>query len=215
VRKRNYILGGILTIILGILIIIHSLEIWDFNLFFKGWWTLFIIIPALFDLINKDYVSGSITLGVGILLLLAARKIIAWSMIWKIILPVALIIIGIGLIWRAFKTKKIDNENAKRYIAIFSGVDERISNVISDFEALTVFGGIELDLRECKLDKDIVIDCTSIFGGIEIHLPEHANLVLNGVPIFGGVDNHYHKDTEAKQTIYLNYTAIFGGIDIF
>jgi len=208
-------LGGILTIALGIILIIHSLGIWDFNLFFKGWWTLFIIIPALFDLINKEYISGSITLGVGILLLLAAQKVIAWSMIWKIILPVALIIIGIGLIWRAFKTKKIDKDNAKRYLAIFSGVDERINNLTSDFEVITVFGGIELDLRECKLNNDVIIDCTSIFGGIELYLPEHANLVLNGVPIFGGVDNHYPKDNTAKHTIYLNYTAIFGGIDIF
>lgn len=48
------ILWGIVLIVLGIGIGLNALDIISINFFFKGWWTLFIIIPCLIDLFNSN-----------------------------------------------------------------------------------------------------------------------------------------------------------------
>ena len=110
------------------------------------------------------------------------------------------------------KRKKMD-KNAKEYIAVFSGVDENIKELVSDFKSISVFGSVELDLRKAKIDKDIYIEAVTIFGGIDIKLPDNVKLQVSGIPIFGGVENKY-KDEEGNATITIHYTCIFGGIDL-
>lgn len=41
------ILWGIVFIVLGVIIGLNALDITSINVFFKGWWTLVIIIPCL------------------------------------------------------------------------------------------------------------------------------------------------------------------------
>lgn len=48
------ILWGIVLILLGIAIGLNALNIVSINFFFRGWWTLIIIIPCLIDLFNSD-----------------------------------------------------------------------------------------------------------------------------------------------------------------
>lgn len=214
--KRKSILWGVLLIIVGVLFLGNSLDIWHINLFFKGWWTLFIIVPSIIGLLDKDSMSGSfISLVVGVLLLLACQDIISWSKIWKIFVPILVIVIGFTLIFRSLKKPKMKtSENALEYTAIFSEVDEKIKEVISDFKAISIFGGVNLDLRKAKLDKDIVIECTTIFGGIDIRVPDNVKIKTSGVPIFGGVENKYTEEDKSSVTIYINYVCVFGGIDI-
>ena len=76
---------GIVLIALGIIIALNATGIVDINLFFKGWWTLFIIVPSIIGLINDDDKVGNIIgLLIGVLLLLNAQNIIDFSFIWKI-----------------------------------------------------------------------------------------------------------------------------------
>lgn len=213
--KRKSILWGVLLIIGGVLFLGNSLDIWHINLFFKGWWTLFIIVPSIIGL-DKDSMSGSfISLVVGVLLLLACRDIISWSKIWKIFVPILVIVMGVMLIFRSLKNPKMKtSKNALEYVAIFSEVDEKIKEITSDFKAISIFGGVNLDLRKAKIDKDIVIECTTIFGGIDIRVPDNVKIKTSGMPIFGGVENKYTEEDKSSVTIYINYVCVFGGIDI-
>lgn len=213
--KKENILWGVLLIIVGVLFLGKNLEWWNINIFFDGWWTLLIIFFSIRGLFDKNSRTWSfITLVLGILMLLACQEVIAWNMIWKILIPILIIIIGLSLMFDNKKGKKINRKNAKQYVAVFSGIDEKIQEIESDFNAVAVFGGIELDLREAKLKKDIVIEAVTVFGGIDIKAPKNIKLVINGLPIFGGVENKYEDNTESDITIHLNYTCIFGGIDI-
>lgn len=46
------ILWGIVLVALGVVIGLNALDIVHINFFFRGWWTLLIIIPCLIDLFN-------------------------------------------------------------------------------------------------------------------------------------------------------------------
>ena len=214
-NKRNLFLG-ILLIVVGVLFLGRNMDWWDFSIFFDGWWTLFLIVPSIISLVRREGIGTSfLILVLGVLMLLACQDVIEWSTIWKIFVPLIIIVIGLSIIFgnRKVRSKKI-KPNAKEYVAIFSGVDEVINKIESDFKITSVFGGVELDMRDVKLDSDLVIDCFTLFGGIDIRLPKDVKVEVNGLPIFGGVENKYRNNDEAKVTIYINHTTIFGGVDL-
>lgn len=211
-KNKSSVFWGLVLIGVGILFLGNNIGIWDVNIFFKGWWTLFIIVPSIYGLFESGSRSGAvISLAIGILLLLAAQDIIKYGMIWQILVPIIIIVVGLSLIFSTGKRKGI-LKNAKEYIAVFGGVDEKIKEVVSDFKAVSVFGSVDLDLRKAKLDKDLYIEAVVVFGGIDIKLPDNVKVQLNGLPIFGGAENKYND--EGDITITIHYTCIFGGLDI-
>ena len=214
-NKRN-LFWGIVLIVVGILFLGRNMNWWNFSIFFEGWWTLFLIVPSIISLVRKESMGTSfLILVLGVLMLLASQNVIDWSTIWKVFLPIIIMVVGLSIIFgnRKVKTKMVKG-NAKEYVAIFSGVDEVINKIENDFKMTAVFGGIELDMRDVTLDSDLVIDCFTLFGGIDIRLPKDVVVKVNGLPIFGGVENKYRNNHEAKVTVYINHTTICGGVDL-
>ena len=214
-NKRN-LFWGIVLIVVGILFLGRNMNWWNFSIFFRGWWTLFLIVPSIISLVRKESMGTSfLILVLGVLMLLASQNVIEWSTIWKVFLPIIIMVVGLSIIFgnRKVKTKKVKG-NAKEYVAIFSGVDEVINKIENDFKMTAVFGGIKLDMRDVVLESDLVIDCFTLFGGIDIRLPKDVKVEVNGLPIFGGVENKYRNNHEAKVTVYINHTTICGGVDL-
>ena len=214
-NKRN-LFWGIVLIVVGILFLGRNMNWWNFSIFFEGWWTLFLIVPSIISLVRKESMGTSfLILVLGVLMLLASQNVIDWSTIWKVFLPIIIMVVGLLIIFgnRKAKEKRV-RANAKEYVAIFSGVDEVINKIENDFKMTAVFGGIELDMRDVTLDSDLVIDCFTLFGGIDIRLPKDVKVEVNGLPIFGGVENKYRNNHEAKVTVYINHTTICGGVDL-
>ena len=213
-RNKSSKFWGLVLVVVGIMFLGTNLDWWTVNLSFRGWWTLFIIIPSIYGLFdNTDKTGSSISLIVGILLLLAAQDIISYGMIWKILFPMIIIIVGLSLICKTNLKRKM-RENSKEYVAVFSGVDEKIKEVVSDFKAISIFGSVELDLRKAKIEKDLYIEAVTVFGGIDLKLPENVKVQTSGVPIFGGVENKC-LDNKEGVVVTIHYTCVFGGIDIF
>lgn len=209
--KKNYLLG-IFIIFIGIIFLGNNLEIWDINIFFKGWWTLFIIIPSIKELLKKEYVSSLLGITIGILLLLSCNDIIEWNMVGKIFLPVVIIMVGVSIL---FKSKRgIKDKEKDIYFGIFSGTEEKITKLNKNLTCISIFGGIDLDLRNTKIEKDVKIECISIFGGTDIHLPSNVCVKSSGIPILGGFENKNNTAENAINTIYIDYVCIFGGVDV-
>ena len=81
-KKVSNILWGILLIVVGVIWALNSTGVANINIFFRGWWTLFIIVPSIIGIVeNPKDSSGYIFLAVGVLLLLGARDIISFALI--------------------------------------------------------------------------------------------------------------------------------------
>ena len=50
---------GIILVLAAIIIALNSFNIIDFDLFFDGWWTLFIIVPSFVGLIENKNKGGN------------------------------------------------------------------------------------------------------------------------------------------------------------
>ena len=225
-NKFGNVLWGIVLIVLGLIIGGNALGITNINIFFDGWWTLFIIIPCFIGIFKDNEKTGNlIGILIGVALLLCCQNILDFDLIWKLAFPTILIIIGLSIIFRDALGGKVNSEikklNKRRnkengYCATFSG-----QNVNFDGEKFTgadltaVFGGVKCDLRNAIIDSDVVINASSTFGGITIYVPEDVKVKIKSTSIFGGVsDKKKHNEQTDSHTIYINAKCLFGGVDI-
>lgn len=225
-KKLGNILWGVVLIALGIIIGLNATGVTDINIFFKGWWTLIIIIPSVIGLIKNDSKLWSfIWLIIGIVLLLCSQNILSFSLISKLIFPFILVAIGVSLIFKDVagkkikeKVKKMNNEkqNNEEYCATFGS--QNVSYSGQEFKGANldaIFGGIDLDLKNSNITKDQIINATAVFGGIDIIVPNGVNVKVKSTPIFGGVSNKLKTEyNENLPTIYINSFCMFGGVEI-
>ena len=106
--KNKNLIWGLILIVVGVLVGFNALGITKVDVFFSGWWTLFIIIPCVIGLFNDNDKMGSIIgILVGVILLLGCQDIIDFDIIWKLVLPVILVLVGISIIFKDSFTSKI------------------------------------------------------------------------------------------------------------
>lgn len=223
-KKNGNIIWGLILVAAGILVALKTFGLLEFNLFFDGWWTLFIIVPCAVGLFTEREKTGNligIALGVG--LLLCCQGVLDFGLLWKLIVPAAVIVIGLKLIFgglfgnkanELITTMKESGRSPRVGCATFSGCKLDFTGEDFDGAELTaVFGGVECDLREALIQQDCAIRVSAIFGGIDIYVPDNVNVKVNSTSIFGGVSNK----TAAKKdavTLYVTGTCMFGGVDI-
>lgn len=225
-NKISNVLWGLVLIVLGIICGLNATGITDINVFFKGWWTLFLIIPGFIGLFkDKDKTGDLILIIIGAILLLCTRDILNFDIVWKLLFPIILVIIGASIMFKDLFNNKINkeinklNEKIKKdndYCSTFGSQNIKYDNEIFKGATLnSIFGGIKLDLRESIIKSDVVINSTCVFGGITILVPKDVKIKVKSTPIFGGVeDKTKQKITDKSKTIYINSTTIFGGIEI-
>lgn len=227
-KDLSRILWGIVLVLLGIIWGLNATGVTNIDIFFDGWWTLFIIVPSAISLVNpknNGKVSSVICLVIGIFLLLGSLDVFDFDILWEILLPVIVVIIGLSLIFgnkaKTTLKEKIDNTDFSNVEVITATFGEQNINKSGEkFEKANldaVFGSIKLDLRDADLKNETFIKASAIFAGITILVPKDVEVKIKSTPIFGGVtseclDEKTNKNT--KKTIYVDGFALFGGIEI-
>ncbi len=223
-KKLSSVIWGVVLIAAGIIFALNALGIASIDIFFDGWWTLFIIVPCGVGLFTEREKTGNI-IGVllGVFLLLCCQNVLSFSLVWKLLLPAIIVIIGLKMVLSGLfgnkaneiiKQLKQDGKTPKTGFAAFSGSDMRFDGEVFEGAELTaVFGGIKLDLRHAIITNDCAITVTCVFGGMDILVPEGINVKVRSNSIFGGVSNETPVQRDA-HTIYVSGTCMFGGVDI-
>lgn len=223
-KKASRVLWGIVLIAAGVILALNALGVADINIFFDGWWTLFIIVPCGIGLFTEREKTGNlIGVLIGVLLLLCCWDIISFTMLWKLFIPVIIVIIGLKLVFTGLfgnkanelmKKLRQEGKEPKSGCAIFSGCDINYDGEVFEGAELTaVFGSVQCDLRNAFVDQDCAIQVTAVFGGIDILVPDNINVKVSSTAIFGGVSNKTKVQHNAP-TLYVSGTCIFGGVDI-
>lgn len=226
-KEYTKIFWGMLLIVFGIIIGINSLGIADIEIFFDGWWTLFIIIPSLISFFNDDDKRGSLVgLVIGIVLLLVARDVISLSLFFKLLFPGILVFIGLSIVWDEIfgspvkeKVKKANFSENNSYSAVFGENKCKVTKEFKGASLDAVFGEVSLDLREAKIEEGAVLKVSAIFGEARVILPSDVVIKTKETKIFGSVDKKEKKEKKEEKdkkvkTIYIDAFSLFGGIDI-
>jgi len=83
-----------------------------------------------------------------------------------------------------------------------------------------MFGGSEVDLRDAKQSSgEAKFDVFVMFGGAEITVPKDWEIVIKGLPLFGGMDDKTSAPAREGElvdpsTLVINYLALFGGVEV-
>ena len=223
-KNSSSIIWGLVLIVIGAVFAMNAMDIADIDIFFDGWWTLFIIVPSAIGFFTEhDKMGNLIGVAIGVFLLLACQDILSFDWLWKLIVPVIIILVGFKMIFNGLfgskandimETMKYSGKNSKVGCAVFSGCDMNYNGEVFEGTELTaVFGGVECDLRNAMIEKDCAIRVSAIFGGIDILVPSNVNVKVNSNCIFGGVSNKT-SSTQDAPTIYIGGICMFGGVEI-
>lgn len=232
--SRNII--GLLLILLGVGFLLDRFDIIPFTDVFHDWWAIIFVIMGVVQIINRpNKLTG------GLFLVALGGLIIADRLydidFWSTALPLALIIWGIGFLIRekngdsgniqvkhnfviGGKSNPTDLDDEVIDIsAVFSGSSHRInSQKFRGGKVNSTFGGVELDLRNSSMaSNEASLDVDVTFGGIEIKVPQSWHVIVQGTPIFGGVENDTIQraiGAEQSSTLTIRSTVLFGGLEI-
>lgn len=99
-KKSSGAVWGVMLILFGIIIGGKVLHWFDFNIFFRGWWSLFLIIPYSVRFLTErgrrmEALKG---LFIGVLLLMAAQGFIEFGMLFPLIIAGFLVMSGLKML---------------------------------------------------------------------------------------------------------------------
>src|SRR5699024_2256632 len=210
---------GILLIVIGVGFALQQAGLIDFTTLLVDWWPVIFIIIGIIQIVNRTFstpVSGIIFIFVGGILL-ANNWLDAnvWAFIW----PIIIVVIGLSFIFSRPQFDKNLNEEEKLNVkTFFSGAEMRSrSEHFQGGRITAVFGGAKIDLRDAIFDPSgAQLEINTVFGGVEIMVPENVHVEIKGIPIFGGWEDVTRRKSneEALIVLEIHAVAVFGGIEI-
>ncbi|MFH8986610.1 DUF1707 domain-containing protein [Streptomyces sp. NPDC017940] len=84
------------------------------------------------------------------------------------------------------------------------------------FTSFAMWGGGEIDLREARFaDRDVVIRCFALMGGIHVTVPPELNVTVKGFGIMGGFDDEATGvGTPGSPRVVVTGFALMGGVGV-
>lgn len=218
------ILWGVVLIGLGVLATLRAVGI---DIFFPGWWTLFIIIPCGISAVtDKDKTFGIVGLAVGIILLLKKQGLLPWftfQNIWTLAVPVLLVAFGLSMIFRGATEKQpkeaIRSLNSQSLPmadcrAYFRRKQLDYTKAFNKANLVAVCGTVACDMRGGNICGDIVINAHNFMGNVNICIPDGVNVKIVSSSVFSSVDNRKKNEYPGAPTVYIHNTSLFGGLTV-
>lgn len=103
-------------------------------------------------------------------------------------------------------------------VAIMSGFERKGRwTMPRRFNGFAFWGGGTLDLREADFaDREVVINCVAIMGGVQVVVPPGVEVVVRGIGVMGGFDHReegVRGDPGAPRVIVTGF-AFWGGVGV-
>jgi predicted membrane protein len=210
---------GLLAIIAGVTLLLDRFGLINAVHVFRLW-PLVLIAFGVNSLIQNrgrgHIVAGGMLVLVGVLNLLFYFHYFNWGQLW----PVLIIGFGLLLIWEALRPKSypsFTNADGSAH-SVFASVEKKI--VSRDFKGATVesvFGSTEVDLLQAEmLDDRAYLNVNSVFGSVEIRVPDSWNVIVEANAVFGSCENKTRPPlpTTTPKTLIIRGDAVFGSIEI-
>ncbi len=236
---RQRLVLGLFIVIIGALSLVDNLGYFNSQQILSFWPAVFIILGVMKITQARQsagYVFGTLLLGLGILLTLQNLGVIVFH--WRQWWPVLIIGAGVAYMLKGvnMKNQSPDMDHARFAAASQSNNDDNVgtssadtisivailsgsksSNASPHFqggEVSSFMGGAEIDLRNSSMQNEAVIQVFAVFGSIEIRVPGDWTVVLNGVPILGGIEDHSVPPLNPTKRLVVSGVVIMGSIEI-
>lgn len=244
-RNTPGVIVSLLLVAAGVVLLLDQMGIADLAYLFRFWPAGVILLGAAMAVqpeASSRIWGGAIAVGGVILLLrnLGYVHVEFWSIWW----PLAMIGAGVSMLWGVthprpghprmgdgwkrhrmghlggapfFQPGYWNSSSVMNEAAVFGGGDRRYTGEFEGGRLSAVFGGYRIDLREAQMKGDeAYVHIAAVFGGVNLQIPPEWDLVMRGVPIFGGYSDrtrHPQKGPGTK-TLYIVGSVVFGGVEV-
>jgi predicted membrane protein len=230
---------GLMLIVVGVLWVLHNTRAIDLHI--RVWWPLILIGIGLLHLYHHRRIFdlfGWLITGLGIVFFLTGNHYVDRHEFWKY-WPVLLILVGFLIIFnkgihhrsrfynKYHRSKQEPGDEAEGVQAVgaekldestlFGSLSKKVNcKTFRGGSISVIFGGAEIDLRPAELaEEGAILDVSTVFGGVELRIPESWAVENRSSAILGGVEAKYsNKETNSGKRLVLNSSAIFGGVEI-
>ncbi|PIB36840.1 hypothetical protein BFP72_16260 [Reichenbachiella sp. 5M10] len=207
---------GIMLVVIGILFLLDNLQIFSFSVpHYLFTWQMILVVVGVFQLATGNQRGGILLITIGLVLWLPDYFDISFRQYW----PVILIALGLSFFFKS-RTGKIYKENTDSidHLAILGGTNQSVqSKHFAGGKITTIFGGVELDLRQSSLeDGKAILDSFTTFGSVKLFIPNDWVVNYEATTVFGGFkDKRIHKPTEYfGNVLTVKGLVLFGGIEL-
>lgn len=215
---------GLIIVAIGVGIIGTAAGLWEFTVFFPGWWALALMIGFLVGLINDGPRFFNV-LGIVIFGLLFAKYYIPFLSdvnIWLIIAGAAVLVIGLKIVLSVVLPKKeapkvsetvVSDSGSDYESCTFSSFKKSYAGrTFSGGKFSCAFGDYIIDLCGATIAEGAVLKADCSFGSIKIFVDSGTRVVLKKGTCFGSVDFQGTESDSADLTIEAD--SSFGSIKI-
>jgi predicted membrane protein len=230
VNGRRFFFGVLLLLIGGVMILersgLLSWEIYDFLLS----WKMFLVAIGAFVFYSGNRGAGIVVMGVGAFFMIP-DVFDDYEKIKRFFWPAILLLVGLSFMFGSKHRKFGKNKSFNSYttgvsadyfdeLVVFGSRDVNMSssNLLGG-RSTTIFGGAEVDLRQCHIStQGCSIELTTLFGGNVLKVPNDWTVLNRVTTIFGGYSDLRIKDPmyapNPSKTIVLTGVCIFGGTEV-
>jgi predicted membrane protein len=212
---------GLVLIALGVVFLLGSLDVIDQpGAVVASWWPLVLVALGVGLAIEQRRIGAGPLLfaAVGVVLLAATTDVVALQA--RVVWPVVLIAVGAWLILQpVLRRTSGEGSDAVRpaLTAVFG--DRKLRSRARGFEAATIttlFGDVDLDLREVEPAAPMTVDITGIFGDIDVLAPAGWRVELTTGGLFSDIEHHPPPQTPPTDAPHLRVRgfSLFGDVRV-
>jgi predicted membrane protein len=232
-HRSGRVMGGLVIVAIGVIILANKAGL-DVPHWILSWPSILIAVGVYLGFRHSFKGFGwAVPIIIGVVF--HTREFYPELHIMRYAWPLAIIGIGLYMIlkpgrkgndpyWKEWDATNINETSGDDYLdstVIFGGVKKNIiSKNFRGGEAVTVFGGTEINLTQADVPNPIVLDLTQVFGGTKLIVPPHWKIQSQDVVcILGGIEDKRPimadpSSIDSNKVLILKGTCILGGIDI-
>jgi predicted membrane protein len=236
-RISGKTLVGVALVLLGILFTLDNFGIVEARYVFRLWPVAIAAVGVVTwtraRLPEQRVLAGIIFL-FGAALLLRNLDVLSFRLRIRELWPLVFIVGGGFLVFGSMRSRERSRERAAGGIEGAGTSDHRLNAFAvmgggerivrdDDFqggEVTAILGGFEIDLRQAAIARDTAdIEIFTLWGGVDLKVPEDWNVVVEAVPILGGFSNSTRSGSTTssggpRKTLVVRGTVIMGGVEI-
>ena len=214
---------GLMVVALGVLFMLDTFNVLHFQRVVSFWPSVLLVLGVVKLLDTRSSngaMVGTLLIAAGALLILNNLGLLYFQ--WRMVWPALLILFGGSVIYRALTRRaavqgevKSDDDSFVEATAIVGSFQRRLTTPnFQGGEITAIMGGCNLDLRDCSIQGEVVINVFAAMGGIVIKCPPDWTVVLQGAPFMGGFEEKTVRPPDGSKRLVVKGYAIMGGVDV-
>ncbi|MCY4108331.1 MAG: LiaF-related protein [Chloroflexi bacterium] len=210
---------GLALVLFGVLLLLNQTGLLDIGNPAR-WIPSILVALGVWALVSSRFRNlwgPLILIGIGVVIQVAVLSGQLWGTLW----PMALIIVGLVIVFRAIPARRRPLASADGRVQVFSafwGAEHNYGAADLRGGQITVaFGGADLDLRDAHISRPpAVIDVLAMFGGIDIRVPDDWRVQIEALGLFGGTEDSRRSGSPSSESklLIVRGLVLFGGLEI-